>query len=763
MQQEKSLDMQQTVIYKEYRTACENLPLAMDRQHPSTSKKPYISNELSYMNVENERPLVLVIDDEEYMRLLIDESLDQAGFDVVEAGNGEQGLQVFQERNPDIVLMDVMMPGKNGFETCTELRTIVGGEHVPVLMITGLDDVDSINRAYAAGATDFITKPINYTLLGHRVRYLLRASEAINNLITSERRLANAQRIAKMGYWDWDTARDELQLSQQVYKILDIPPDRNREQRISSFDSLLTRVHDNDKIALKEWFELACKNGDVSSITHRIVTSKGVERFIRQQVEILTEQDQVLHLYGTLQDITELRQAEERIHRLAYYDSLTGLPNREFFKERVDWAIKLAKRHESMLALLFLDLNNFKRINDTLGHSIGDMLLKATAERLKHSLRASDSISRSGHGMEADNLARLGGDEFTVLLSEISRAEDAGWVAERVIESISQPLMLAGHEVCVGTSIGIAIFPGDGDNAEVLLKNADMAMYYAKRDGKKHCQYYSESMNGAALRRLTMENNLRKAIERNELSLVYQPQLDIASNRICGVEALLRWDSAELGRISPEDFIPLAEETGLIFPISEWVLRTACEQTMKWLKAGHKLERTAINISPIQFSDSNFCSLIKTVLNDTGMTPELLELEVTEGLLMKDADRAVETLKWLKDIGVQIAIDDFGTGYSSLSYLKQFPIDRLKIDQVFVQEINTNTDDAAIATAVIAMAGSMDLKVIAEGVEDQEQFSFLKKQRCDEVQGYYLSKPIGSVDMDKFLQEQDASPYRISQ
>ncbi len=733
----------------------------MDRQNLSESKKTRIFNELSYMDKEDKRPLVLVVDDEEYMRLLIDESLDQAGFDVVEAGNGEQGLQVFQEQNPDIVLMDVMMPGKNGFETCAELRMIAGGEHVPVLMITGLDDVESINRAYAAGATDFITKPINYALLGHRVRYLLRASEAINNLITSERRLANAQRIARMGYWDWDAVRDELQLSQQVYKILDIPLDKTGEQRVTSFDALLSRVHHNDKIALEEWFELACKNGEVSSITHRIVTSEGDERYIRQQVEILAEQEQVLHLYGTLQDITELRQAEERIHRLAYYDSLTGLPNREFFKERVDWAIKLAKRNGNMLGLLFLDLNNFKRINDTLGHSIGDLLLKATAERLKHSLRATDSVTRSGHDVEADNLARLGGDEFTILLSEISRAEDAGWVAERVIETISQPLMLAGHEVCVGTSIGISIFPGDGENAEILLKNADMAMYYAKRDGKKHHQYYNESMNGDALRRLTMENNLRKAIERDELTLVYQPQLDIAANRISGVEALLRWDSKELGKISPEDFIPLAEETGIIFPISEWVLRTACEQTMKWLEAGHQLERTAINISPIQFSDPNFCGLIKTVLKETGMPAEILELEVTEGLLMKDADRAVDTLKWLKEIGVQIAIDDFGTGYSSLSYLKQFPIDRLKIDKVFVQEINTNTDDAAIATAVIAMAGSMDLKVIAEGVEDKEQFSFLKNQQCDEVQGYYLSKPIASVDMEGFLQEHDTTAHKM--
>jgi len=383
---------------------------------------------------------------------------------------------------------------------------------------------------------------------------------------------------------------------------------------------------------------------------------------------------------------------------------------------------------------------------------VGDLLLQATAERLRQSLRGSDTVSRLDLDDErSETIARLGGDEFTVLLPEIRRGENAAVVAERIRRNLSKPLVLAGHEVFVTPSIGIALFPEDGDNPETLLKNADMAMYLAKRQGRNLYRFYDASLNDAALKRLTMENQLRKAIEQNELSLHYQPQLDLPSGRINGVEALLRWRSVMLGSVSPVDFIPLAEETGLIIPIGEWVLRTACQQAKTWQDEGIDLQRMAVNISVLQFVQPSFPGLVARILRETSLAPDALELEITESLLMKDPDGATCTLQALKNLGVQLAIDDFGTGYSSLSRLKQLPLDRLKIDKAFVREVNSQPDDAAIATAVIAMAESMGLRVVAEGVENEAQLRFLRSRNCDEVQGYYLSRPLPVDEVTKIL------------
>jgi diguanylate cyclase (GGDEF)-like protein len=480
---------------------------------------------------------------------------------------------------------------------------------------------------------------------------------------------------------------------------------------------------------------------------------------VRQQVEALFEgAPQPDRLYGTLQDITVMRQAEERIRQLAFIDGLTGLPNRELFKDRLAEAVKMAHRHRRFLALLYLDLDNFKRINDTLGHNVGDLLLQATARRLLASVRNSDSAARVEADDESGDTARLGGDEFTVLLTEVRRSEDAAEVAERIRTALSAPLSLAGHEVFITPSIGIAVFPQDGETPEALLKNADMAMYFAKRQGRNLHQFFDPTLNEAALRRLKVESQLRRAIEREELGLHYQPQLDLDSGRICGVEALLRWNSAELGPVPPADFIPLAEDTGLIIPIGEWVLRTACRQARAWQEAGVPLPRVAVNVSVLQFVQPGFTALVRAVLEETGLAPPALELEITEGLLMKDPEGAERTLHALKALGVQVAIDDFGTGYSSLSRLRQFPIDRLKIDRTFVRDVPENHSDSAIAMAVIAMAESMRLKVIAEGVENEAQMAFLRDRRCDEIQGYLLSRPLPPAQALELLRNHLPAP-----
>ena len=685
------------------------------------------------------QPLVLVVDDDFAVRLLVSEALEQAGFRVAPAKDGDQALAAFDGLQPDIVITDVMMPKLNGFALCTELRRRPGGGQVPVLMMTGLDDYASINQAFDAGATDFITKPINYALLGYRVRYLRRASEAMNQLQRSERRLATAQRIARLGHWDWRLNESTLCLSEEVCRIVGLDP----ETPHVPIQVLLDRVHEKDRRRVGEWYTDIREQRGPLAINHRILDPSGVIRHVCQQVEVvLDEFHHPVDLYGTLQDITELRQAEERIHQLAFIDSLTRLPNRELFKDRLSEALKLAKRYGRQLALLFLDLDNFKRINDTLGHPVGDLLLQATAERLSMSLRTSDTVSRGETDDLDESIARLGGDEFTVLLPEIQRSKDLTAVAERIRANLSQPLSLSGHELCITPSIGIAVFPNDGEDAETLLKNADMAMYLAKRQGRNRYRFYDPTLNEIALQRLTMENQLRKAIDRGELSLHYQPQLDLTSGRINGVEALIRWHNDVLGPVPPADLIPLAEETGLIIPLGEWVLRTACQQAKAWQEAGIFLPRVAVNISVQQFVQPGFPGLVAQILEETGLEAKALELEITESLLMKDPQGATHTLQVLKHLGVQLAIDDFGTGYSSLSRLKQLPLDRLKIDRAFVSEVNSQPDNAAITTAVIAMAESMGLKVIAEGVENEAQLRFLKAKRCDEIQGYHLSWPL---------------------
>jgi diguanylate cyclase (GGDEF)-like protein len=445
------------------------------------------------------------------------------------------------------------------------------------------------------------------------------------------------------------------------------------------------------------------------------------------------------------------RQAEERIRHIAFFDDITGLPNRVSFKDQLQQTLQDPQRGQRQTALLFMDLDNFKRINDTLGHATGDILLKEVSKRLLLNLRTNDTIAMGKpiHGNES--LARLGGDEFTVVLTEIKEANDAAIVASRLLSSLSQPVALSGHEVTITASIGIAIFPDDGQDDETLVKNADMAMYFAKRDGKNKFKFYTPDMNDGAIRRLTLENELRRALERGELSLHYQPQICLHSRLVSGMEALLRWNNAILGSIAPVEFIPIAEETGLILPIGEWVLRTACTQAKAWQDDGMEMPRIAVNVSVRQFAQDQFPLLVKSILNETGLAPETLELEITESVLMKDGAEALGMLRSLKDIGISLAIDDFGTGYSSLNYLKQFPIDRLKIDRSFVCTTNSDPQSLAITSAVIALADSLKLDVIAEGVETEEQLSYLKNQQCEEVQGYFYSRPLSKESAADFL------------
>jgi diguanylate cyclase (GGDEF)-like protein len=444
------------------------------------------------------------------------------------------------------------------------------------------------------------------------------------------------------------------------------------------------------------------------------------------------------------------REIQGRLNQLAFYDNLTGLPNRTLFMERLSQTLDTARRHGHKNALLFIDMDNFKRINDTLGHTIGDELLRTTAERLTRCLRSSDLVSRS---INQGIAARLGGDEFVVVLTELDKDEDAALVAQRIGKHLAQPMNLGSHQVIITPSIGIALFPQDGENVETLLKNADLAMYFAKRVGPNTFKYYQESMNAAALKRLTIENQLRRAIERDEFTLNYQPQFELASEKLCGMEALLRWNNPELGEVPPVEFIPIAEESGLIIPIGEWVLRTACSQATAWIRQGLAVHRMAVNVSVKQFMQPNFIEIIRNILTETALEPRRLEIEITESLLAKDSESVAAVLQALNDMQVRIAVDDFGTGYSSLGRLKELPIDCLKIDRSFICGIDGGARDQSIICAIIAMAKGMNLTVIAEGVETDGQVDFLRDKHCRQAQGYLFSRPLSTSRAEALLRK----------
>jgi len=696
-----------------------------------------------------EQPVVLIVEDDMAQRLLMREALHGNSLVVEEAENGEEALAVFERCSPDLVLMDVKMPKMDGFAACAEMRKLAGGQNAVIVLVTGLEDFESIRRAFDVGATDFVTKPVNWPLLSHRVRYLLRAGKAFRNLRQSEKRLSIAQNIASLGNWDWDIDKNSVYCSDQMYRIFGLPS----EEATANYKTFLERVHPDERDSVKNLVRMALQAKKPYSIDYRIVLPGGVCRNVHEQADVVhDEKGNPVSMHGTVQDITERINAEEKIRFLAYYDGLTGLPNRQLFLEHFNQALYAAQRDGSKVALLYLDLDRFKRINDTLGHSAGDILLKEISICLTDNIRSADIVAKACLPCKPGvTLSRLGGDEFAILLSRLAEEEQAGRVAQRILDLLSLPIMIAGQEVYISGSIGITLFPSDGEDADTLLRNADVAMYHAKESGRNSFQFFSAQMNQRAMEKLSIETDLKKALERNELLLYYQPQIDLQTGKVVGVEALIRWQHPRLGMVSPVMFIPIAEESGLIVDIGQWVLLEACRQAMLWQQAGFAPVRMGVNISSLQFKQQNLASLVRRVLQETGFDARYLDLELTESAIMQNVSHINDTLIELKEIGVNLSVDDFGTGYSSMSYLKRFPLDTLKIDRSFVMDITTDVNDAAIIKAIIVLAKSLGLKTIAEGVETSEQLAFLQEQRCDEMQGFLISRPLPDREVERFL------------
>lgn len=704
-----------------------------------------------YGTPNRENPLALIIDDDLSMRLAMEAALKKVGFACILAENGRKGIDLFRENNPDLVLLDVVMPEIDGFETCTMLRGLPGGGLTQILMVTGLDDVESIDLAFKVGADGFISKPINWVILGHRGRYMLRAGQAFQELNRSRFRLEKTQKMARLGNWEVDLVSGQFLCSDQASYLLGL----NGNSGNVTYEGFFQNIEAEDREDVRDKIDTAIREEKPVRLLYRVYHADGTMRHILNQAEILyNDQDVPILLLGAVQDVTRQKVAEEEIRKLAFYDGLTGLSNRLLFMNRMEQEIVAAKRNNSTFALLYLDLDQFKRINDTFGHYIGDHLLKKISVALLKSIRCTDTASRIGCSENPEEMiARLGGDEFTIILNDIHEAEHVALVARRIIKEVPKSHIIEGHEITVTTSIGISMYPTDGSDANVLLKNADTAMYQAKNIGRNNYQFYRESLNVQTVERFSLERDIAKGLERDEFLLYYQPKINVKTGKIVGAEALIRWDHPERGMVPPGKFISIAEESGQIVKINRWVVTSASKQWQQWIVDGYEPGVVAVNLSGYQFAQQNVLETLSEALSSAGLENRFFEIEITENILMQNIEETSQILQELKAMGIAVTLDDFGTGYSSLSYLTSFQVDRIKIDRAFVMSCTEQPTNLIIIKAIIAMGHSLGIKIVAEGVETLEQLDIIRDYGADEAQGFYFSKPVPAKEFVVLLKK----------
>jgi predicted signal transduction protein with EAL and GGDEF domain/FixJ family two-component response regulator len=702
------------------------------------------------------QPRLLLVDDDEVNLMLTAVALRERGFDIVEVTGGESALALLDEIEPDMVILDALMPGMDGFQTCQALRALPGYAQVPVLMLTGLDDDASITRAYRAGATDFFVKSTQWSLLAGRLRYMLRASRTRMELERSKFKLARAQDLARMGSFDWrHGARfGQLWLSPEAMRVFG----KNADDRVS-VRSLLRMVGAAQRRGLIRMLAEVVSHNAVLATDISVTLIDGRARVVHLEAEAEFEHGHGIGYTGVFQDVTDRRVAEDRIRHLANFDALTGLPNRRQLIWRTERALDHARRLGHNAALLLIDLDRFKNVNDTLGHAAGDELLMEVARRLRGCVRHSDQVmegaleaagTRSHRTLEA--VGRLGGDEFVALLPEVGDDSDAERVANRILDAMREPIFVAGQECFTTASVGIAMFPRDGLNLADLMRNSDVAMYSAKTAGRNSSAVYSPQLSGHGRAKIELESHLHKAIERDELVLHYQPKVDVRAAKMVGVEALMRWQRGGV-LVPPGDFIPLAEETGLIVPLSEWAVRESARQAKIWQQNFGFADSIAVNLPSRLFERSDLVDNIHQSVSAYGVPHKAIQLEITENNLMKDLHNVSLSLHRLNEIGVEISIDDFGTGYSSLAYLTTLPISELKIDRSFVRDLGITPQSSAVVSAIIALARSLGLRVIAEGVESLRQMDVLHRLGCGVMQGFLFAKALPPDDLEAWLKQ----------
>ena len=698
-------------------------------------------------------PLVLIVDDEATIRLMTRRFLEHADFMVVDAASGVEAQKQVTRIDPDIILLDVDMPVMNGYELTRWIRSHPKTRYTPVVIMTGREDPESVDAAYEVGATDFIVKPIAWPVLAHRVRYILRSSETQLALRESHSRVRAIVEALPDRLFSIDDAG---------HVIGDNASLLNYDATASASTTTRSVSWTNYEHAFRQEIErMAAANIDDVLQSERprecsisLLDDNGDMRHYEVR---LVKQSPKLGL-AVVRDVTQQKVATNRIHQLAYYDALTGLPNRQYFSSELRACMEEAKLSNEQFALLYVDLDHFKRINDTLGHSTGDELLKLVAQRLERCLRSDDLLTRGEYdaGQMNGNIARLGGDEFTLIIRDTESVDNIESVATRIIDTLKAPFEFSGHEFVVTPSIGIAMYPADGEDEETLLKTADVAMYQAKQAGRSGFSFCTETTTVRSLDRLDLELDLRRALEANQLELYFQPKIRAGDWHLIGGEALLRWKHDKRGWVPPSRIIPIAEDTGLIVPIGRWIVNEACRQMAAWADNGLDIVPISVNLSSQQFWQDDVASVVEAALGQYDLEARQLELELTEGVLMRDVKQTRDALQALKSTGVSLAVDDFGTGYSSLAYLRQFPLDALKIDRSFVDDLPAE-DAAAICNAIISMAQSLHLRVVAEGVENAEQLDYLTRHQCDEIQGYYFAKPMPAAEFESLLR--DASRF----
>jgi diguanylate cyclase (GGDEF)-like protein/PAS domain S-box-containing protein len=742
------------------------------------------------------RPILLMVDDTPANLGMLARLLEERGFDIAVAQDGEEAIARAHFIKPDLILLDVMMPGMDGFETCRHLKATPELADIPVIFMTALADSADKVAGFQAGGVDYVTKPFQIDEVLARIKTHLTLRAAQRQLAEKNALLEKEIRLRKQidAYLQCAYAEMEERVTQRTAELAstneqlteEVAERVRAEQSLRHSESRLRRLVDSNIIGIYFWNvegviteandaflqllgythdDLAAGKVQFDRINlpqYRAQSSRAMDElkrtgsctpyekeYVRQdgsRVPVLIgstfiddkQQDGVAFVL----DLSERKAAEQRIRYMADHDALTGLPNRMLLQDRLKQALAHAHRNRAQVAVLFIDLDYFKHINDSLGHQVGDCLLQLVAERLRRCVREDDSV------------ARLGGDEFVLTLTQLNDSADAALVAQKALDALDAPYVCEGHELHVTGSAGISLYPDDGADVETLMRTADTAMYFAKEKGRGNYQFFTPALNRAAQRRHAMSNALRHALARDELMLYYQPQVDMENGRIFSAEALLRWRPPGQSPISCNEFIAIAEETGLILPIGEWVLREACKQLRIWHDLGFRQMVIAVNLSPRQFFQPGFQDAIARILKETGIPGHCLDLEITEGILMQRSEDNVSTLKQLSDMGIKLSIDDFGTGYSSLAYLQRFPVDALKIDRSFVSGIGQDSNDTALVTAIISMAQSLRLKVLAEGVETAEQIEFLRTHGCLSAQGYYYSEAVAADDFTKLLRRQ---------
>lgn len=677
--------------------------------------------------------VIMVVDDDPTSLLTIQKVLEKAGYRVLTASNGREAVSLFMDEKPDLIIMDVMMPVMDGFAATTAIRNYAVDQATPILMLTSQDDIDSIEQAFEAGATDFLIKPINWALLAQRVRYALKSSLMEDKLRRAQAQLLYAQKMAKVGYWEWDVKADRIYGSAYAFEIFGIP-----NQADVTLEQFVANVAPKDMPLIQQSIADASQGYQDIQVSFRVMHRDQSMTHVDCLGEAFYEDGDLVKVTGSVQDISRLHKAETLIDYQSNHDVLTDLPNRAFFNRRINHFLEANNDYHGMSAVVILDIDRFKKINDTLGQENGDSLLRNVALRLKRVTR------------EEDDVARLGSDEFAILIRYAKDIAELNLSVSRIFQDISKVFVINGDEHFITFSMGVSIVEDIVESANELISNANVARTEAKASGGNQLLFYQSDMNAEARTQLMLENDLRKALERNEIEVYYQPQVDAKTLLLTGAEALARWKHPTVGYVTPGVFIPIAESTGLIVDIGRFVLQTAVQDAEKWQAFGFDCLQIGVNLSGRQFTHSDLMKDIQSVLNATSLPASCIDLEITESLAMSNADQNISILKGLKAMGVSLSIDDFGTGYSSLAYLQSFPIDTIKVDRSFVLNLAT-AEGKAIVKTILAMAESLQLNVVVEGVEEDFQVEFFQNKHCQVFQGFKFGKPMNSDSFLAFL------------